>query len=158
MPIPQQNDWIERVLGLSVGRAAAPDRDDNSRATKRALPVWQTAKDTVDGQLRALSDKLRKTGVVTLTEVANKVEALLEPLRTELVGALMAYDSAPRTAEALAAAVAGVAAAAKWLASDERVEAVDQNPFGVTVSARATLGAALKQLHAELGSKTGGQS
>ena len=150
MPIPQQNDWIERVLGVSLNRPSPPN-DGHPRTARPTLPIWQTAKDSVDNQLRTLSDSLRKTGVETLAKVAEEVETLLEPLRVKLVGALVAYDTAPGKPETRAAVAAEVAAAAKWLTSDGRVEAVDKNPFGAPVSARATLGAALKQLHTELG-------
>lgn len=37
-----------------------------------------------------------------------------------------------------------------YLETDERVEVCDDNPFGVAVSIRSTLGAALGQLAAEL--------
>ena len=46
-----------------------------AEAAEKAAPVWQVAKDVVDGQLRALSDQLRKTAIPELVEVAAEVEA-----------------------------------------------------------------------------------
>ena len=123
--------------------------------TEAAMPVWQAAKDMADDQLRALSDALRKTGIPELQEVSADVESLLEQVRVKLAAALLNYDSAPAKPEARAAALSALTAAGEWLASDERVRAVDGNGFGVPVSVGATVGAALGRLQRELAGKAG---
>ncbi len=128
--------WVTRVLGYTFASA--------QRA--QAASQWQAAKDSVDAQLRTLSDLLRKTGIRTLADVSDEVAGLLVPTHVSMTAALLAYDKEPAKPETRSAALAAITAAGKFLASDERVDAVDTNPFGVTVSAAATLGAALRDL------------
>lgn len=115
----------------------------------KALPLWQEAKDGVDTQLRTLADALHKTGIPTLASVAGEVETLLDRLRVTLVAALMEYDGAPSD-KTRAAALAAVQKALAWLDAEPRVAAIDRNPFGVTVTVGATIGAALRQLQSRL--------
>jgi hypothetical protein len=140
---------LEQVAGIAPGAA---------RAAAGTLSVWQTAKDAADDQLRALSDHLRTIGIPVLNDVSDEVESLLEPLGVKLVAALLNYDRAPASPQARAGALSAIAAASDWLHSDERVEAVDNNPFEVAVSAGATLDAALRELQRELATKAGGQA
>jgi len=57
----------------------------------------------------------------------------------------------PRIDARLAAAAGGLAEEmADHLVHDDKIRAFDSNPFGVRVSIAATLGGALKQLHAAL--------
>ena len=123
---------------------------DTGAGSGKAMEIWQAAKDSVDDQLRELSDELRESAVPELVDVAGEVETLLEPLRVKLAVALLNYDQV-RGPETRAKALQAVSAASEWLASEARVRAVDENPFEVTVTAAATLGAALRQLEGALG-------
>ena len=126
-----------------------------AEAAEKAAPVWQVAKDVVDGQLRALSDQLRKTAIPELVEVAAEVESLLDQLRVKLATALLNYDSSPAKPETRAAALSALAAARDWLGADARVRAVDNNSFAVQVTAGATLGAAFGRLQRALAGTMG---
>lgn len=142
---PAQRDWITRSLGFEFPSGPRTEHGP-------ALPVWQAAKDAVDAQLRQLSDRLRKTSLPVLVEVADELEHLLEPFRVGLVAALLAFDRAPVEVKpaARAAAIKALTAALVRLDAEKRLPAVDANGFGVSVSVRATLGAALRRLQHQL--------
>jgi hypothetical protein len=152
-----RREWVTRVLGYQFGAPAAP-RPPPLPSPVKAISVWQTAKDAVDDQLRALSDKLRTAGIPTLIAVSDEVETLLSQVRVGLVAALLEYDGAPADPKRRDAALSAIAASSDWLASDARVRAVDTNPFGVTVSARATLGAALRRLQRDVAATAGAEA
>ena len=124
----------------------------DSLPTPPALPVWQTAKDSVDAQLNQLCELLKGTGIPVLTETANEIEEVLGNYRTKLVTALTAYDNAADGAKdkARSEALELVAAYQEGLPQDKHVIAADTNPFGVKVSIRETLGAALADLSSQL--------
>jgi short-subunit dehydrogenase len=151
--MPEDNarrEWVTRVLGVTLPTDAG--------RSVQAIEIWQAAKDTVDSQLQALADNLRKTGIPVLAEASGDVQTLLEPLRVGLPAALREYEAAPDRTGTRAAAQSAIADALTWLQSNERVQAVDTNPFGVTVSAGATLGAALRRLQNELTTEAGVRS
>jgi hypothetical protein len=121
-------------------------------APNSTLGVWNDAKDRVDQQMNALYGVLKDTGIPVLAEVAGQIEAVLENYRTGLVTALMDYDRAGGSTkdEARAAAIRVVQRYQTTLANDAHVTAADTNPFGVSITARATLGAALDALQSQL--------
>jgi hypothetical protein len=137
--------WVTRVLGLTFQTSASPDP-----GASRTSDIWQAAADAVGKQLGALARALRETGIPQLTDLSRDVEGLLGGTSPTVAGALQACDRSPADAQARKAALAAIATASTWVASDRRVHAVDGNLFGVTVTAGATLGAALRQLEKQL--------
>jgi hypothetical protein len=168
--VAEQRSWIGRVLGVALPDRPVSRDDTQTRAnfslarqaealhpgrSGEVLAVWQAAKEAADGQLRLLSDRLRTTGIPALAEVSQDVETLLDQVRVGLVAALLNYDKDPAKPETRAAALSAIEEASDWLSTDERVRAVDQNPFGVLVTVGATLGAALQELQRDLAGKAG---
>lgn len=150
---PEQDDWVKRVLGVSF---AAPDHDTaRPGRTIPALSVWNDAKDRVDQQLKALYWVLKETGIPVLAEVAGQIESVLENYRTGIVTALMDYDRAGRPAKdkARTTALRAVERYQTTLGNDAHVTAADTNPFGVPITARATLGAAFAALQSQLSAR-----
>jgi hypothetical protein len=141
-----QANWVQRVLDVAVSAAmpAVPPR--------AALAIWGDAKDQVDQQLNTLYDVLKQTGIPVLTEVAGQIESVLENYRVGLISTLMEYDRAGGAAKekARAAALSAVNQHQTTLANDAHVTAADTNPFGVAVTVRTTLGAALTALQGRL--------
>jgi len=117
-----------------------------------ALPVWQEAKEAVDVQLGQLYDKLKREGIPVFVTAANQIEGVLASYRTGLIKALTEYDIASGDAKekARANALQVVADYQARIPQDKHIIAADTNPFGVTVSARETLGAALAGLSKQL--------
>ncbi len=151
----EQVSWVQRVLGVQMSDGDADTLGGSSQAAAKASAVWQEAKEQVDGQLRAFADQLRKTGIPTLLQVADDVGTFLQPLRVGLVKALLDYDTAPGEVNKRTAALKRVTEALDWIGDDARIREVDANPFGVHVTAAATLGAALRRLQGALGTKQG---
>ena len=150
----EQHDWIKLVLGIDVSAAGhkttAPDGGPG--AAIPTVRIWNDAKDRVDQQLNVLYGVLNKTGIPVLAEVAGQIEGALENYRVGLIDRLMDYDSAAGATKekARAAALSAVAQYQKTLADDPYVKVADTNPFGVGVTARTTLGAALADLQGQL--------
>jgi len=117
-----------------------------------ALPVWQEAKEAVDAQLGQLYDKLKREGIPVFVTAANQIEGVLASYRTGLVKALAEFDGASGGAKekARANALQVVADYQARIPKDKHIIAADTNPFGVQVSARETLGAALAGLSKQL--------
>jgi hypothetical protein len=138
-------EWVTRVLGVTFQTGASPDPGGSKTGD-----IWQDAADAVGNQLGALAAALHKTGIPQLTDLSRDVQVLLGEIGPTVAGALRAYDQTPADAQVRKAALAAIAAASTWVGSDPRVRGVDGNLFGVTVTAGATLGAALQQLQTEL--------
>jgi len=133
--------WVLKVLGIELAAApAAP------------LAIWQGAKDQVDLQLNALYGALRSVDIPALAEIADEIENALRPFRVGLTTALTDYGRAPDPErERLRPHVLKIISEYRaTLAADQRVAAADDNPFGIQVTARRTLGAALNELQHQL--------
>jgi hypothetical protein len=125
---------------------------DGAANVSQALPVWQEAKEAVDAQLGQLYDKLKRGGIPVFETAANQIEGVLAGYRTGLVKALTEYDVASGGAKekARANALQVVADYQARIPKDKHIIAADTNPFGVNVTARETLGAALAGLSKQL--------
>jgi hypothetical protein len=150
----EQGNWVKRVLGVDLS-TTGPKMTKPTGTTGATIPVvrvWSDAKDQVDRQLNALYDVLRQTGIPVLTEVAGQIESVLENYRVGLISALMEYDGAGGAVKEKAriAALSTVNQYQTRLANDAHVTAADTNPFGVAVTVRTTLGAALTALQGRL--------
>ncbi len=117
-------------------------------------PVWQAAKESVDGKLEALSRELRSLEDADADQVAEfGLFGLTGGRETVgLMAALAEYDGA--APDGRAAATAGlrkaVASYRQVLDTNPMVELLDDNPFGVDVALQATLGGALRQIESLL--------
>ncbi len=143
------NLLIQVEAGLS-----APDAPPPPPPTPSALAVWRDAKDAVDAQCGQLYDKLKRVGLPVLIEAANQIENVLGGYRTKLVVALTNFDGAAGDAKekARTAAIEVIGAYQDSIPNDIHVIAADSNPFGVQVTIRETLGAALNRLRQQLSS------
>lgn len=202
---PEQNAWVERVLGVRlrgaltatlralVGRIAEVSGGDTSSrgrlaklaksgrdaleandliAAEKAIgqlrdaiesvaaagpkpaisPIWNQAKETVDGQLNQLYATLKKGALPILDQAAEMIETTLAGYRTGLTTALMSYDAAP-AADKEPARIQALKIIADYkmrMPADKHVIGAESNPFGVPVTIRATIGAALSQLEERL--------
>jgi hypothetical protein len=145
---------IDGSVDLDSETDVDPDEKpaDGAANVAAALPVWQEAKEAVDAQLGQLYDKLKRAGIPVFVTAANQIEGVLAGYRTGLVKALTEYDGASGGAKekARANALQVVADYQARIPKDKHIIAADTNPFGVTVTARETLGAALAGLSKQL--------
>ncbi len=143
-----KREWLKRVLGLNLGEEVA------DRSTVNSLSLWREAKEEVDRQLEVLAQALRSYEDTDANYVADHgLFGLTGGGETVgLMAAMTSFDGAPpndRTAAgtALRAALGRYRAA---LDASPLVALVDDNPFGVTVGLRETIGGALARIEAAL--------
>ena len=151
-----QRTWVTRVLGVTLAGSAPPvtgGTGDILGRWRSARTGWQDATQAVNGQINALAKALRATkdkdlaaiadsGLMTVTGgfLARMMAALQDMGEDDAAKLHKSGDKAAALAEKLKAQIEG----------DAKVAACDANPFGVAVSIRATLGAALANLAAVL--------
>lgn len=146
--LDEKKAWVARVLGVSF---------DGSLGGGLDWPALRAAFDdavsSVDKQIEALQASLKSSGDDTLEEIAEfGMNGLTGNHRVPLMAKLLEIEQGGSAAiGTLGPAAIKLAEDFKaYLETDERVEVCDDNPFGVAVSIRSTLGAALGQLAAEL--------
>ena len=142
----ERDGWVTRVLGIALptSRTATPDLRD-------AIVGWREAMEVVDRQIAALQAALRQTDDDDLHEIADYgLNAVTGGFKVRLTAALIstAKDDAPQERARLATVADGFRT---HLETESRVAACDDNPFGVSMSIRATLVPALEVILASLG-------
>jgi hypothetical protein len=159
----ERREWVARVLGFAIPRGTgAPAEIVVRPGAARAPPpiayvsvqgraLWQDARDVVNDQVSALQGYLRTLDDPDLRQIADHgLGALTKRLGTELVVALIEVDAAPGAAPARERAVSAVTGYRQFLQQDPLVRLLEENPFGVPVTIRATLGRALDQIERAL--------
>ncbi len=165
MSSKEQDAWVTKVLGmpfpatsldnvpppppLKLRRAPRP-RQVVQHASIDGLALWRDAQDAIDNQLDALSGRLLAAGDPDLAQVgALGPASVAKRLDTGLREALVAVDvaAAAEVSAAKARARNAVAAMRSLLDSDGLIRLLDTNGWGVPVSVRATMGAALDELN-----------
>ncbi|MBL8794239.1 MAG: hypothetical protein JNM56_10055 [Planctomycetia bacterium] len=151
-------DLLEKLIQQAA--TAAPgetegqkEADDFPQLWKAAEEAWRDAVDIVDGQVATLQNAMRATGMDELKEVAEfGLSGVTGNFRVPLTAALRNVAAAKGEARKKETAKAHIIVAGfkKHLNSSELVLVCDENPLGVTMTIRKTLGAALDQLEAAL--------
>jgi hypothetical protein len=145
-----QAEWVSRVLG--VARPGGGSGTSFATRWPRARNAWQDASDTIDGQIAKLQQALRNSPDEDLQAIAEfGLNALTGNHKVRIMAGIRDVDGsggAPAARDKLAALVE---AFSRHIASDERVMACDENPLGVPMSIRATLGGALAEMQSVLG-------
>jgi uncharacterized protein involved in exopolysaccharide biosynthesis len=152
-----QNDWVFRVLSV---QAPLPDDEEFESDMKEngldVADIWQAAShafrvatDQVDGQISALQAELRQSEDDELVEIAEfGLNGITGNTRVPLLASLM--DAKTGSRQDLITAGPKIEGAAQaflnQLASEPRVAACDENPYGVPMSIYATYSDAVQQL------------
>jgi hypothetical protein len=133
--------WVENALGFRFQGAAG----SGPEALGAAIAAWHDASDAVDGQIGSLQTALRNSDDEELREIGEYgLNAVTGGFKVKLMAALAGAERG--VAGDVAKLAALVPQFRAHLEEDERVEACDDNPFGVAVSIRATLVPVLDQL------------
>jgi hypothetical protein len=148
-----QRAWVERVLGVRMQVVPARSGSDTRARWQVARDGWVAASQAVDAQISALQSVLHSSGTPALVQIAKfGLNAVTGNHKTRLMAMLLEMGDG-----SIAALAQNGTKARKLLdefsvhiANDPRVAACDNNPFGVAVSIRATIGPALKGLQAAL--------
>jgi hypothetical protein len=131
------------LQGVVGGSSAGGSIIDRWRAAREA---WNGALELTDQQISALQAELKKTDDEDLHAIAEfGLNAITGNFKVRLMAAMMELDRADDAGFKRAApkALGLVQGFQKHIGSDPRVEAVDENPFGVRMTLRQTLGGAL---------------
>lgn len=145
-----KQEWVERVLGV---RLTAGSPGDFKMQWQKSYAAWLDAVEAVDKQMEALGTECRKTKDAWLVRIAELgLPAVTGNHKTKMMAACRDVSMAPDDKLPAAAAKARqeITGFAQHLASNPQVAGCDANPFGVPVSIRGTLGAALNSLNAAL--------
>jgi len=140
------DDWVRRVLGVDISASSAPPAGGNFTA---AWQAWQDALETVDAQISQLQSALKAQDDDELQEISEYgLNGVTGGFKVKLMAALMGVQ---RGNEGDKAKLPGLIDGLRdVLDSDERIEACDENPFGVAVTIRSTIGGALDGLAAAI--------
>lgn len=139
----EKRSWVLQVLGIDPARlAGAPTRGGY-------LAIWRDAKESVDDALSALQKRLRATGDPDLVRIAEfGLYGASDGENVALMAALREAEADPdNAADILADAIEDYR---DFLADSDAITLIDRNPFGVAITMRATLGAALDDIEQRL--------
>jgi hypothetical protein len=159
---PDQSEWLQRVLGFTLPQDAATSTFTPAASAAAPSPessndtrtIWREAKDEVDDKLNALAAALRQFDDPDMERIADfGLFGVTKGESVALMKALMDFETTPAERRATKAAplqkaISGFRAV---LTGHPFIGQIDNNPFGVTVAMRSTLGAALDQIERSIG-------
>lgn len=136
---------VQALKELSSALKAGPEVTQSADV----LEIWRDAKESVDEGITKLQSALRENDHPALSRIADLgLNGVTEGNQTALAKALFEFKAASgaQKAKSARALEAQVAVYAKFLASDPVLDLVENNPFGVSLPLRSTLGTALRQI------------
>lgn len=152
-----QNEWVFRVLGVQSPQQEDEEFEaeleevglDLSDIWEAARSSFESATESVNGQISALQSALRASEDDELVEIAEfGLNGITGNTRVPLQAALMEAGSGSK--ENLIAAAPKIEKAAQafinQLATDPRVAACDDNPYGVPMSIYDTYNGAIQEV------------
>ncbi len=149
-----QQIFLSKHLGVSVAAEAAVAVDQaGSGSRAKLMAIWGRAKEKTDPGIGALQNALRSYGNIDLNQIAESgLNGVTEGNSVAMMRALMEYDAAdaPKRAAAANKLLKQVDAYQGFLDSSRLIKLVEGNPFGVSVSIKVPLSAALKEIAAEV--------
>ncbi|MBV8913848.1 MAG: hypothetical protein JOZ05_12510 [Acetobacteraceae bacterium] len=147
----EHDEWVAKVFGLTVPSGTSQgQRGNHARPT---LDIWREAKDVVDDQIGRIQGALRATEIDGALALADGgLGRITNNLQTRLIAALIDFDRSRGAEQAQTAAKVRsvLGPLANVVAKDPLLAVLEENPFGVAVSIRATLAAAFSEIEARL--------
>jgi hypothetical protein len=135
--------WVERVLGLRMGGTSETSEASPSDLSK-AVAGWEDALSKSDTQIGALQQVLRGSPDKDLQDIAEfGLNAITGNHRVKITAAL---TDLKRGAPSAGTALKLVTSLLDYINTNERVAAIDANPFGVRMNLAGTLAPALVPL------------
>lgn len=135
-----KDEWVTRVLGVQFKRT-----EGGTAALKDAATAWREANEAVDAQISKLQSALRADEDEEMREIAEfGLNGLTAGFKVQLMAALSGAEAGNQGDLAKLASAAG--RFRQFLEDDERIEACEENPFGVPVEIRSRLVPALMRL------------
>lgn len=142
----EQRAFLTKYLGVSL-----PDGGTAAEMGKApaAVPIWMEAREDVGNQISALQSHLKTRPEPLFQKIADAgLHGVTSGQLSKLQAALMDFDGASGAAKQDAAELAQTASEAMrtFLKDNLVLPLLERNPFNVTVTIRATLGAALDRI------------
>ena len=137
------SEWVLRVLGVTVDRASAGPA---APAPEALLPLWLEAKEAADTGIEQLQRALREIDDPDFRQIAEYgLNGATTGQSTKLMVALreMSGEASPQTRAKLESAIQSFR---DFLSGSPIVRLLEDNPFGVAVPIRRTLGSALDEI------------
>jgi hypothetical protein len=155
--LDQVQDLVKQTLTEAVAKNRAEDEEPEEETPefplgsvgRNARVIWLSAKDQADRQIGALQAELRGTGNPRLQRIADAgLNGVSKNLNVGLAVSLMELDISTGDVlkKAQAQALAMIDRYKKFVSQDSSVRLCDENPFGVSVTLRQTLGEALGKI------------
>jgi hypothetical protein len=144
----QQVDWVGRVLGVRTDDGA-----QGAQSWPKAIAAWRAANEVVDRQISALQAVLKDSGDPELAEIAEYgLGGVAGGFKVPLMAVMQDIEKANGApAPALLSRLGALAEKFRaHLETSDRVRACDENPFGIAMNLRQTLGGALGEIQATL--------
>lgn len=150
----QQNAWMLEVLNITISNTAAANGADPEQATgaslDKLLPVWMDAKESTDQGISQLQRALMNTNDPDLMQIAEYgLNGATDRQMTKLVVALREVDG-EATPQARATLASAVVSFREFLDGSPITQLIEDNPFGIAIPIRQTLGSALDQIEQRL--------
>ena len=135
-----KRNWLTGFLGIDIA-------DEEAGSDVSLLAIWLAAKETVDIGLGRLQAVLREFGDPELDQIAELgLNAVTDKSSVGLMVALREADAAGTDLAARARLAKAIQSYRSFLKENTIVQLIDANPFGVSLSLKATLGGALDSL------------
>jgi hypothetical protein len=129
--------------------ALGVDVSGKGHTTPQVLPIWQAAKETVDGKLVQLQRAMTQTKHPDMIRLAQSgINGFTGRNCVTLMAALHEADASGASGHAkLGSAVQSFKS---FLDSSKSVALIDSNPFGVSIGLKETLGRALGDIEKQI--------
>ncbi|MEX0371758.1 MAG: hypothetical protein AB3N09_14105 [Tateyamaria sp.] len=138
---PDQRAFLQKYLGAGTGDSASAP----------VLSIWRDAKDKVDDDLNKLQSALKSSNDPLLERIAEiGLHSVTEGRMSKMQAALMDANGSA-DANVRGKARAAISEMRSFVEGNPVLGLLDENPFGIDVSLRATLGDVLTKLDAQLG-------
>ncbi len=149
-----QSEWVKRVLGVVMPDTAAaglqasadPGAAAANKVIPKLMPIWRDAKEEVDGVIGKLQDALRAEDDEDLDVIVNFGLFGIGKRQTVLLMAALTDADKDASPAALAKVSSVVGDYEAFLAASPAVDLLEDNPFGISVPMRKTLGGALSEI------------
>ena len=160
--IDARDAWVEQVFGIQIGAPGANGGDASEdvsgeeapgQSWEQAVASWQDASEDVDAQISQLQAALKQSDFSFLHKIADAgLNGITANHKVPVLAAIQDVNRASGNGRQKAAkkARSSVDAFIAHLNGDARVQACDDNPFGVSVGIKSTLVPALQKLGAAL--------
>ena len=137
------------LADLAAEMEGSGGKEEPNASSENVLEIWRDAKETVDEGISRLQDTLRGQNHPVLARIADMgLNGVTEGNQTALAKALFEFNAATGADKSKRSKElqAQVGAYAEFLGKNPVVALVEDNPMGIAVPIRATLGSALQKI------------